>query len=90
MLHWLPIGREAADVLAPLRLAERGTMPVFGAKSKTPMSKETPPTYVPTRTCVGKADGEEAKMGVVVVDVVVVVVKRSNKPNYTIIRSTHM
>ena len=38
-----PIGREAAAVLTPLRLAERGAMPVFGAKSKTPTSKEAPP-----------------------------------------------
>ena len=43
ILRWLPIGQEVADKLAPLRLAERGAMPIFGAKSKTPMSKETPP-----------------------------------------------
>ena len=70
-----PIGREAADVLAPLRLAERGAMPVFGAKSKTPMPKATPPgtldsAHVRTdiHACNGAGGGwwKEAKAGVVV------------------------
>ena len=75
MLRWFPIGREAADVLAPLRLAERGAMPVFGAKSKTPTSKETPPgtldsahVHADTNTCNGAGGGwwKEAKADVVV------------------------
>ena len=75
MLCWLPIGREAADVLTLLRLAERGTMLVFGAKPNTPMPKETPPgtldsahVRADTHACNGASGRwwKEVKVGVVV------------------------
>ena len=47
------IGCPTAISLAPLRLAERGAMPVFGAKSKMPMPQRNPAWHIGLRprTC---------------------------------------
>ena len=47
------IGCPTAISLAPLRLAERGSMPVFGAKSKMPMPQRNPAWHIGLRprTC---------------------------------------
>ena len=68
-------------MLAPLRLAERGAMPVFGVKSKIQCPKETPPgtldsAHVCADTHVGhgvgvrkRGEGEgDAAVVVVIVD----------------------
>ena len=76
MLRWPPIGREAADELAPLRLAERGCHARIWSESQDANVLGNPawhiglrPRLCLTRMRMGKANGEEAKMGIVVVEV---------------------
>jgi len=82
MLRWPPIGREAADELAPLRLAERGCHARIWSEIQDANVQGNPawhiglrPRLCLTRMRVGKADGEEAKMGVVVGDVKLLTIK---------------